>query len=190
MRVLQIGKFYPLIRAKSKVRGVLLIAGEGSLRQSLERQAQNAGVEERVVLLGEVKDTRPYYEATDVFALASTARSEAFGIVQLEAMSHAKPVVNTQLDSGVPFVSVDGVTGITVRPGDHDALADAINRLLNDQELRSRLGQAAKRRALQEFGLRTMMRRTPEVYREVTQDAAVAASTASHRDIDRCSALR
>ena len=93
-----------LIRAMNSVNGNLLIAGDGPMRQKLEAEASaNAIIRSRVTLLGHVEDVRPYYHACEVFVLPSIARSEAFGIVQLEAMACGKPVINTRLWSGVPF---------------------------------------------------------------------------------------
>jgi len=122
-----------------------------------------------VVFAGEINNTvlNAYYHAADLFALASVARSEAFGIVQIEAMAAGLPVVNTSLDSGVPFVSLDGETGLTVPPGNAPALAAALNRLLDDGGLRQTLGQAGVRRAKQEFSLDTMLRRTLSLYESV-----------------------
>ncbi len=156
-----------LIRAMSRVDGRLLIVGDGPLRHDLEREAQARGVRERVVFLGKVPDVAPYYHAADVFVLPSIARSEAFGIVQLEAMACGKPVVNTWLDSGVPFVSIDGVTGLTVPPKNPEALARAINLLLDDPARRIEYGEAARRRVQQEFSMELMARRTLELYRSV-----------------------
>jgi glycosyltransferase involved in cell wall biosynthesis len=156
-----------LIRAMARVKGRLLIVGDGPLRARLEQEAQAHGVGQRVVFLGEIQDVVPFYHAADVFVLASTARSEAFGIVQLEAMACGKPVVNTRLASGVPWVSVDGVTGLTVPPGDSEALAKAINLLLADPERRAKYGQAGRRRVQQEFTLEVMARRTLQLYSDV-----------------------
>ena len=158
-----------LLRAMGKVRGRLLIVGEGPLRSSLERAAVGLGIGDRVVFLGEVGDVRPYYHAADVFVLPSIARSEAFGIVQLEAMACGKPVVNTRLASGVPFVSLDGITGFTVPPADPDALAVVINRLLDDGDLRAKFGEAALQRVREEFSLEVMTRRTLDLYQEVME---------------------
>jgi glycosyltransferase involved in cell wall biosynthesis len=161
--------FEYLIRAMAGVRGHLLLVGEGPLRRKLERQAFDAGTMDRITFLGRVsqEEMAGYYHAADVFVMPSIARSEAFGIAQLEAMACGKPVVNTRLKSGVPFVSIDGETGFTVAPADADELASAINRLLDDSELRSRYGAAASRRAREEFSVGTMVERTLELYRDV-----------------------
>ena len=96
--------------------------------------------------------------------LASIGRSEAFGIVQLEAMACGKPVVNTHLDSGVPFVSIDEVIGMTVP---RKTLAQAINLLLDEPARRTEYGEAGRRRVQREFTVELMAQRTLQLYREV-----------------------
>ncbi len=176
--------FEYLIRAMAQVRGRLLIVGDGALRASLEALAASHGVAERVHFLGEVQnaDTVPLYHAADLFALASVARSEAFGIVQLEAMACGKPVVNTNLDSGVPFVSLDGVTGLTVPPADTDALARAVNQLLDDDAQREAYGRAARTRVEQEFSETVMTERTLRLYAETLGLPAAHASQLTNHD--------
>jgi glycosyltransferase involved in cell wall biosynthesis len=153
-----------LIRAIKDVDATLLIVGDGPLRTSLEQLSRDLGLAERVRFLGQVDDLVPYLQACDVFVLPSNARSEAFGIVQLEAMGCGKPVINTQLESGVPYVSLDRVTGITVSPDDSAALSAALNELFNNEELRRQYGEAAYQRVSTEFTLRLMVDRTIEVY--------------------------
>jgi rhamnosyl/mannosyltransferase len=161
--------FEHLVAAMKNIDGRLLIIGEGHLREDLENKARAHGVMDRVNFLGEIhnQDIVPYYHAADIFALASVARSEAFGIVQLEAMACGKPVVNTSLDSGVPTVSLDGITGLTVPPHDPLALSRAINTLLNDSELRAHYGRAARARVDEEFSQELMLERMISLYREV-----------------------
>lgn len=160
--------FDVLIRAMREIpKAHLLIAGVGPLRDNLESLARKTGVENRVTFMGEVEDVAPFYQAADVFALPSVARSEAFGIVQLEAMACGTPIVNTALPSGVPFVSPDGVTGLTVPPSDAAALATAINRLLDNPSLRAGYGRRARLRVRQEFDVETMTRRTLQLYQRV-----------------------
>ena len=121
---------------------------------------------DRVTFLGSVPDLRPYLHAARVFALPSVERSEAFGLVQLEAMACATPVVNTALDSGVPWVSRHGESGLTVPPRDASALAGAVRTLLDDTALAARLGEQGRRRASTELTLARMLEATLDVYRE------------------------
>ncbi|MCA1593759.1 MAG: glycosyltransferase [Acidobacteria bacterium] len=164
--------FEHLVRAMRDVEGQLLIIGEGPLRGDLERQRDALNLRERVHFLGEVADAVPYFQAADVFALSSIARSEAFGIVQLEALACGLPVVNTRLASGVPFVSPDGVSGITIPPADSRALAAALNKLLADPSLRARYGEAGRRRVRAEFTAEVMAARTLALYREIVDSHA------------------
>src|SRR5438105_6731991 len=138
--------FEHLVRAMELFDGHLIIIGNGPLREHLAQSALECGVADRVAFLTEVDDVRPYYHAADVFALSSVMRSEAFGIVQLEAMACGKPVVNTKLNSGVTFVSPHGVSGLTVPPADSLALGDGINQLLNQPSWRAELGDRARQR--------------------------------------------
>jgi rhamnosyl/mannosyltransferase len=168
--------FENLIAAMRDVNARLLLAGDGPLREKLQRLASESGAGGKVVFLGEIQNDEiaPYYHAASVFVLPSVARSEAFGIVQIEAMAAGKPVVNTCLDSGVPFVSLDQVTGLSVPPGDTCALAAAINRLLDDDALRSRFGDAARARAESEFSVEIMKGRILSLYRQVLGNQAVS----------------
>ena len=158
-----------LVRAMRDIDGRLLVIGQGPYRETLERVARESGVDGRVMFLGEIQnqDIRPYYHAADVFVLPSVARSEAFGIVQLEAMACGTPVVNTMLPSGVPSVSVDGITGLTVPPADAGALSAAINALLANPDQRAAYGAAGRDRVEREFSVEVMAERVRALYDEV-----------------------
>jgi glycosyltransferase involved in cell wall biosynthesis len=163
--------FEYVIQAMRHVDAHLLILGDGPLRASLERLSESLGVSERVHFLGNVhnRDIAPYHYASDVFVLPSIVRSEAFGIVQLEAMACGRPVVNTSIaDSGVPFVSRHEESGLTVPPKDPEALAGAVNALLRDPERARRYGEAGRRRVQAEFEQGVMAERVLSVYRELT----------------------
>ena len=160
-----------LIRAMKSVNGKLLIAGDGPLRSRLNELSASLGLQNRVVFLGSpnAEELRRHYHAADIFVLASVARSEAFGLVQAEAMAASKPVINTALASGVPFVSQHGHTGITVPPGDSTALAEAINKLLDDDQLRLKFAGAARLRAEKVFRAEVMTSEIANVYDAVLE---------------------
>lgn len=98
------------------------------------------------------------YEKCDIFVLPSTTDAEAFGIVQIEAMRFGKPVINTELPTGVPEVSRNMETGLTVPPGDVNALADAMDRLCMDADLRETLGKTAGEKARKKYTPESMRR--------------------------------
>lgn len=171
--------FQYLLSAMSEVDAKLLIVGEGPLREELQRQVQAEGTTDRVEFIGEKTSEQliPFYQACDVFVLSSV-RGEAFGIVQLEAMAAGKPVVNTMLDSGVPFVSRDHESGYTVAPHDSKGLAEAINRLLEDEPLRLRYGREGKLRMQREFSVREMTQATLKLYGEALSDTTLIGQVA------------
>ncbi|MGZ4787995.1 MAG: glycosyltransferase [Terriglobales bacterium] len=162
--------FEYLIRAIAGTNASLLLIGTGPLQSRLQALARTLRVAGRVHLLGDVHDITPYYHAARIFALASTARSEAFGIVQLEAMACGLPVINTQLESGVPFVSLDTVTGLTVPPADAVSLRHSIQRLLRDDSLHQQFSLAARERVRAHFTVENMARHTLQLYEKVLRD--------------------
>ncbi len=161
-----------LVRAMATVDADLVVIGRGPLDFELRRLASDNGALERIRFLGPQSDDElvAWYHAADVFCLPSVARTEAFGLVQLEAHASGTPVVSTRLTTGVPFVNQDGVSGLTVPPSDVAALAAALNRLLIDDELRLRLGAQARERAVRDFSIERMVTDTLGIYREVTGD--------------------
>lgn len=161
--------FDVLIRAMREIDAELWLGGRGPMTDTLKRTAHAAGVADRVRFLGFIPDAElvAYFDACDVFCLPSVERAEQFGLVQLEAMHCAKPVVSTRLGTGVEFVNQDGLTGLLVAPNDAGALAAAINRLLSDPRLRARMGEAGRARVAQEFSVRQMIDSTLDLYRRV-----------------------
>ncbi len=128
---------------------VVLIGGTGALRQELQNQIDTNGLAERVKLLGRVPDDDlpAYYGACDVYCLSSIMKTEAFAIVQIEAMSCGKPIVSCHIEgSGVPWVNADGASGLVVKPENAQALADAILRITTDAALYQQLSEGARKR--------------------------------------------
>lgn len=138
--------FDVLLAALQHTEAFLILGGDGPLRLQLERQAIAMGVRDRVLFSGRIpeEDLGAYFHTCDVFCLPSVEPSEAFGLVQLEAMSCGKPVVCTQLNNGVNVVNVHGQTGFSVPPRDPIALGQCLARLLKDDLLRRQLGQQAQ----------------------------------------------
>ncbi len=143
--------------------GHLVVIGDGACRAAIESSPAFAAG--RVTILPHLaaEEFVDMLWAADVFVLPSTQNSEAFGIVQIEAMACATPVVTFDLPTGVTWVNRNNETGLVARLGDVTSLASCIGRLLDDPELRDRLGQHARRRALDTFGDRRMVERTLQV---------------------------
>jgi glycosyltransferase involved in cell wall biosynthesis len=156
-----------LLQAMKNIDATLLLIGSGPLQEQLETAVERLGIAGKAHLLGHVGDIAPYYRAAQMLVLPSVSRAESFGMVQLEAMACGIPVVNTELDSGVPEVSLHGVTGITVPPKDPKALAHAIRILLDNAKTRAKYGQAAAVRVGEKFTARQMAESTLRVYESV-----------------------
>ncbi len=161
--------FDVLIDAMREVDAHLLLVGVGPLRDALSEQIRTDDLTRKVTLLGAVSDAelQACYAASDVFVLPSVTRTEAFGLVQVEAMAAGVPVINTNLDSGVPFVSLHEVTGLTVQPRDSSGLGEAIRYLFEHPAQRIAFGKAARQRAIAEFDATVMARRVLGIYRTV-----------------------
>lgn len=154
-----------LIRSMATVcNAELFIVGSGKLARPLKDTVRRAGMENKIHFLGALprEDLLAAYQDCDMFVFPSVANSEAFGICQLEAMYYGKPVVNTMLPTAVPTVSLHGVTGLTVPPGDVAALAEAIHTIVADRELRERYGAAAAQRVRDKYDRTKMI---GDVYR-------------------------
>jgi glycosyltransferase involved in cell wall biosynthesis len=126
-----------LIKAIANLQVKLKIVGNGEELQNLKSFATELNIVSKVTFVSNVEDSQlaEFYKNADLFVLPSINEAEAFGIVQLEAMANALPVINTNLSSGVPFVSLNGYSGITVEPADVDGLTVAIEKIIKSKEL-------------------------------------------------------
>ena len=153
-----------LIQAFRKVRGCeLFLCGTGVLEPELRKLAGTLPVH----FLGNLSDSdlKSAFADCDIFILPSVENSEAFGIVQQEAMTAGKPVINTNLPTGVPYVSLHEKTGLTVPPHDVQALADAVQKLADSSELRRKYGENARKRALELYQCDAIMKEIWHVLR-------------------------
>jgi glycosyltransferase involved in cell wall biosynthesis len=160
-----------LVEAMRGVDAELIIIGRGPLHDELIAAIKANGLEDRISIIPPVPFDKliEYYYRSDVFILPSIASSEAFGIVQLEAMACGKPVISTNLPTGVPFVNEHGKTGLVVKPGDASELREAIRVLLGDDGLRLRMGECARNRVLAEFTNDRVAERVRSIYKSLLQ---------------------
>lgn len=171
--VLAVGRLVPykgfdqLIAAAGSINPgrAIVIVGEGPLEAELRRSLIAAGVQDRVLLAGRVDQATltALFKSASVYVMSSNQRSEAFGVVQVEAMAHSLPIVATDVPaSGVAWVSGHGATGAVVPINDPKAIASAVNRILDSPD-RARLGKAARSRYEEEFTASIMIERATAI---------------------------
>ncbi|MBP7779219.1 MAG: glycosyltransferase [Acidobacteria bacterium] len=157
-----------LVDAMARVRRTiadaqLVIFGEGELRGALEAQIRELGLDKHVVLAGFREDVLGLTRSADLFVLSSV--TEGLGSTLLDAMAMGLAVAGTRA-GGIPEAVEEGVTGVLVPPGNSEALADAIVRLLGDAAIRTRMGEAGRARVRAEFGVDRLVEGTLAAYRQ------------------------
>ncbi|MCZ7545303.1 MAG: glycosyltransferase [Anaerolineae bacterium] len=155
-------------QARPDVRFVII--GDGPLRAELEAERARLGLERVVLFAGIVRDMPGALAALDGVAFASLW--EGLPVALLEAMAMRRPVVATAV-GGIPGVLVDGANGLTVPPGDPEALAQGVLRVVADRALAARLGAAARETVRARYSAQAMHGRIMDVY-----EAALAARRA------------
>ena len=146
----------------------LVVVGEGELKEGYQEKAEKLGIEKRVYFAGAVsnEDLVRYYRLCDVFVFPSIDKSEAYGLVALEAGACAKPSIASNLP-GVRFVVKEGEMGVLVEPKDADQLAEKIKYLFNNKELVKELGQKARGRVEREFKWSVIVEKIREIYKSL-----------------------
>lgn len=142
----------------------LVLVGDGASRNALERRAQKPDLSGSVVFAGDRRDTPDLYRCFDVFAL--TSKTEGASMSILEAMATGCCVVATDV-GGTGALLDQGAAGVLVPSGDATTLADRMAAVLSDSVQRRKFGEAARARAIQVYGQRTMALRYLAIYREV-----------------------
>jgi len=189
LRVLAVGRlsyykgFDVLLRALALLpQASLVLVGQGECESDLRAAAQALGVAARVQFAGFVDDAQlaAYYANADVFCLPSLERTEAFGVVLLEAMRAGRALVASDVrGSGIGYVVRDGTNGLLATPGDARELAAALERLAGDAGLRAALGAAGAARWQAEFTLARAAQRTAALYVDVARAAGGKAVRAT-----------
>lgn len=154
---------------------VILIGGSGPLFSPMKLQIADENLGDKVSLLGRLSDEElpDYYGSCDIFCLSSIWKTEAFGMVQIEAMSCGKPVVATEIPgSGVSWVNKHGYSGLNVPPEDSQAIANAIQYLLADADRYETFAANAKQRYDELFQKSTFLEKCDEVYKLLLDDKA------------------
>lgn len=151
----------------------LLIVGDGPQRHNLARRIQELALGRQVSMVGNREDVERWFNAFDIFVLPSYGE-EGMSQSVMQAMASALPVVSTTVGA-IPEAVANGVTGILVPPHDARALADALARLMGDESLRRRLGEAGRARAQERFGLDRMLDAMEEVFLEASRDRRACA---------------
>jgi rhamnosyl/mannosyltransferase len=135
-----------LLQALSPPGPRLRIVGEGPRRSALEARALELGLGERVRFLGNCSEEEldRLYRGCRALVLPSVAASETFGLVQLEAMARARPVIAARASGGVVSIHRENETALLVAPGDVRSLRDALDSLWRDPERAAKMGRAAR----------------------------------------------
>ena len=151
----------------------VVIIGEGPLEATIRKKAANLIKKEQLIILPFQKDNelKAFFCNCDYFILPSTHASEAFGIVQLEAMIYKKALISTNLPTGVPFVNKHQQTGLVVEPGNASELATAMQTLWTNEALNKTYGQNAYTRCLTYFTEEKMIENTKQAYHSVLHNS-------------------
>jgi glycosyltransferase involved in cell wall biosynthesis len=174
---LLIDAFARLARKREKAR--LLLVGDGPLESALRKQAESLHVNDRVVFAGSIpnRELAPYYSAADVFALPSKFDNSPNAV--LEAMACEVPVVATNV-GGVPRYVTNGETGLLVDT-DPDALADVLERVLTDADLRNKLVASGLEMVRSRFSWRSSAERLIALYEELLHSERHSPATSEPR---------
>lgn len=162
---------HTLVQAVASVNARIVIAGSGPEGVALQEQVRKLGLV-NVVFAGQVTDTEKVALLKSCYSLVlpSHLRSEAFGMVLVEAAMFGKPMISCEIGTGTSFVNADGETGIVVPPENPSELAGAMNSLMEDKGLAERFGQAARLRYEQMFSGEALGKAYAALYQEVVHD--------------------
>lgn len=160
----------------------LVIVGDGPARDELEALREQLGLSSWIVFTGSRRDIPRVLQALDAFVLPSLY--EGFGIAILEAMAAGKPVIATTV-GGIPEFVLSEETGLLVEPGNVQALADAITRLLSDPQQAEAMGAKGRVHARENYRISEIVRQHEQVYTACLAHSSYDGSSSLDRNI-RC----
>lgn len=147
--------------------GIIVIIGDGPMRNFLKKKIENLKLEDKVILFGKVDSVSEYIKNCDLFVLPSISRNEAFGLVLVEALYFGKPLITTDVNgSGMNYVNQNNITGLVVPPKNSKALAYAVNKILSNRSLYNFFSENAKRR-FDEFKIDVVGNKILRLYEEI-----------------------
>ena len=166
-----------LLEAARHVGRPVVVAGAGPEMQALQLLAAELALD-HVHFVGEIsdRDKVALYTLADAFVFPSNLRSEAFGMSLAEASLFGKPMITCEIGTGTSFINQNGVTGLTVPPDDPFALAQAMQRLIQEPESVRRMGQAARHRFESLLTGQSMAAAYMRIYQRITAARALRAS--------------
>jgi glycosyltransferase involved in cell wall biosynthesis len=153
------------------VDATLCLVGDGPDREDAEARARELGIARRTLFLGYQRDVAPYYSLFDAFLL--TSANEGTPVVAIESLAAERPVVSTRV-GGVPDVVDDGEDGFLAEVGDADGLAERLERLARDADLRRRFGQTGRARVLPRYAVPRLVDDVDALYRELLDEAGIS----------------
>ena len=157
------------------VEATLCLVGDGPDRDAVEQLASDLGIVRDILFVGYQRDVAPYYAFFDAFLLPSA--NEGTPVVAIEALASERPVVATRV-GGVPDVVDDGEDGFLVEVGDIPALADRLEQLVRDPELRARMGKAGRERVVPRYRVERLVDDVDALYRELLREQGLPAPSA------------
>lgn len=166
---------HTLVEAANQINGKIVVAGAGPEQKALVKQAQILGVS-NIIFADEVSDKEKHILLRNCSALAlpSHLRSEAFGMVLIEASMHGKPMISCEIMSGTTYVNIHGKTGLVVQPENPIQLAEACNQLLSHRDEATLMGQAARKRYEVLFSGPALGKSYSDLYKQVVANEITA----------------
>jgi glycosyltransferase involved in cell wall biosynthesis len=148
----------------------ILIVGEGQDGALIVETAKRLGLEERLIMVGLQADTAPFYQLMDIYCIAS--HMEGFGLVAAEAMFHQLPVVATAV-GGLKDIVIDRETGFLVPSHRPDKIAEKLQVLIDDPEMRRSMGAKGLARAQQEYSAEVYVGKVHQLYQELLMEKGI-----------------